>query len=104
VLLVAGHRGNAEVTFSGQGTSFSANGSLQIGYRQWRDDSGVADLEVALPPVGLAFPCKGTNLRTVPQLMLLDEVNTQNEWFVQIRYDVKLMCESFVSYFEVELI
>ncbi len=103
-MLVAGHCGNAEVTFSGQGTSFSSNGSLQIGYRQWQDDSGFADLEVALPPIWLAFPCNGTILRTVLQLMLLDEVNTQNEWFVQFGHYVKLMCESFVSYFEVELI
>jgi hypothetical protein len=59
---------------------------------------------MALPPVGLVFPCEGTIFRALPQLMLLDEVNTQNEWFVQIGYDVKLVCEGFVSYFEVELI
>jgi hypothetical protein len=85
-VLAAGHRGDAEVTFSGQGTSFSANGSLKVGYRQWWDDGGIADFEMALPPVGLAFPVKRTVLRTVPQLMLLDEVNTQNEWFIQIGY------------------
>jgi hypothetical protein len=59
---------------------------------------------MALFPVGLAFPVKRMVLRTVPQLMLLDKVNTQNEWFVQIGYDVKLMCEGFVSYFEVALV
>ncbi len=37
-------------------------------------------------------------------MMLLDEVDTQNEWFVQIGYDIKLVCESFVSNLEVESI
>ncbi len=101
--MAAGHCGDAEVTFSGQNASLGVNGSFQVGYGQWRNDSGVAGFEMALPPVGLALSCKGTDFRTVPQLMLLDEVNTQNEWFIQIGYDVELVCESFVSDFEVEL-
>ncbi len=44
-----------------------------------RNDSSIANFEVALPPVGLALPCKGTIFRAVPELMLLDEVDTQNE-------------------------
>jgi hypothetical protein len=56
---------------------------------------------MALPPVGLAIPRKGSIFRAVPQLVLLDEVDTQNEWLVQSGYDGKLMLESFVSNFEV---
>jgi len=59
---------------------------------------------MVLPPVGLTFPHDGTIFRAVPQMMLLDEVDTQNEWFVQIGYDIKLVCESFVSNLEVESI
>jgi hypothetical protein len=100
-VLAASHHGDAEVPFSGQGTSFGADGSLHVGYRQWWDDSGIADFEMALPPVGLTLPHKGSIFRAVPQVVLLDEVDTQNEWFVQFGYDVKLMLESFVSDFEV---
>jgi len=58
-VLAAGHCGNSEVAFSGQGTSFGAYCSFQEGYRQWWDDGGIKDFEMALPPVRLAFPCKG---------------------------------------------
>jgi hypothetical protein len=45
---------------------------------------------MALAPVGLHLPHEGLILGALPQLVLLDEVNAQNEWFIQILDDIEL--------------
>jgi hypothetical protein len=45
-------------------------------------------------PIGLSFPCKGPIFGAVPQLVLLNEVDTQDERFIQVGND-----EEVVLYF-----
>jgi hypothetical protein len=45
-------------------------------------------------PIGLSFPCKGPIFGAVPQLVLLNEVDTQDEGFIQVGND-----EEVVLYF-----
>jgi hypothetical protein len=44
-----------------------------------------------LAPVGLSLPCKGSVLGEVPQLVLLDEVDAQDEVFIEVGDNVELM-------------
>ncbi len=46
-------------------------------------------------PVGLPFPGKRSIFWTVPKLMLLNEVDTQNEGFIQLRDNLELMLYFF---------
>jgi hypothetical protein len=42
--------------------------------------------------------------RAVPQLVLLNKVDTQYEWLIQIGYDVKFMLYELFVYSEAELV
>ena len=46
-------------------------------------------------PVRLAFPCEGPVFWAVPQLVLLDEVDTQDEGFIQVGDDEEVMLYFF---------
>ncbi len=46
-------------------------------------------------PVGLPFPGKRSILWTVPKLMLLNEVDAQDERFIQFRNNVELVLYFF---------
>jgi hypothetical protein len=58
---------------------------------------------MALPPIGLTFPHKGSIFWAVPQLVLLDEVDTQNERVIEVWYHIKLVFDELFINVEVEL-
>jgi hypothetical protein len=41
-------------------------------------------------PIGLSFPCEGPIFWTVPQLVLLNEVDAQDKGFIQVGNDVEV--------------
>jgi hypothetical protein len=59
---------------------------------------------MALAPVGLALQCEGPVRGAAPQLMLLDKINTQNERFIQIGYDIKFVLDELFVYAQAEFI
>ncbi len=81
-MLVAGDVSDAEVAITRGCPSFPPNLSFEIGAGQGWNYSGNADLEVVHAPVRLPFPCEGPVLGAIPQLVLLDEVDTQNKWLI----------------------
>ena len=46
-------------------------------------------------PIGLSFPCEGPIFRTVPQLVLLNEVDAQDKGFIQVGDDEEVMLFAF---------
>jgi hypothetical protein len=46
-------------------------------------------------PIGLPFPCEGPIFRTVPQLVLLNEVDAQDKGFIQVGDDEEVMLYFF---------
>jgi len=54
----AGHVGDAQVALARQGAPFSADASLDVGYRKGWNHGGITNLQMALAPVGLALPGK----------------------------------------------
>ncbi len=76
--------GEAQVTLARRCPSFCPNGNLNEGDRQWGDS-----------PIGLSFPCEGPIFRTVPQLVLLNEVDAQDKGFIQVGDDIEVMLYLF---------
>ena len=76
-MLGAGNVCKAQVTFAGRRPAFCPNCNFYEGNGQWGNSRGAADFEVTRTPIGLPFPGKRTIFRAVPQLVLLNEVDTQ---------------------------
>jgi hypothetical protein len=84
-----------QVTLARWRPSFCPNGNLNEGDRQWGDSHGTTDFQVPGAPIGLSFPCEGTIFRTVPQLVLLNEVDAQDKGFIQVGDDIEVMLYLF---------
>ena len=76
-MLGAGYVCEAQVTLAGRCPSFCPNGNFYKSHGQRGNSRSAADFEVARTPVWLPFPGKRTILWAVPQLVLLNEVDTQ---------------------------
>ncbi len=59
---------------------------------------------MALAPVRLAFPCKRFVFGAIPQLVLLDKIDPQNERIVKVRNDKTFMLDKLFINFEVKLV
>ena len=95
-MLGTGDVGKAQVTFARRRPSFCPDGNLDEGDRQWRNSHGTTDFQVPGAPIRLSFPCKGSIFRTVPQLVLLNEVDAQDKGFIQVGDDEEVMLDFLV--------
>ncbi len=59
---------------------------------------------MALAPVGLALPSKRFVLWAVPQLVLLNKVNAQDKWLIQVGNDIEFVLDKLFVNFEAEFV